>query len=250
MSLLQTDPARPDSLAADDPQAAVTPGDRLLDGMEMDVEEFLRRYEVVEQQTGVPLDAELIFGVVYVYSPPSFMGHGKPSLVTSAVLAAYMVETPGVDGTAESRVQPPGIGLVGADGVLAILPEYGGQMVRQGDGELDGVPELCIEIANTSLRTDTTVKRDFYEQAGVQEYLIHDVRGKRLLFYVRNGERLVESTTNDGVVRSQTFPGLWIDEGALVSRDLAGAIKTVQTGLATPEHAAFVNELASRREAK
>ena len=248
MSLLQTDPARPDSLAADDPQAAVAPGDRLLDGMEMDVEEFLRRYEVVEQQTGVPLDAELIFGVVSVYSPPDFSHHSVPSSNLVTVVSVYRSKTVGTTSGTEGRVQPPKIGLVGTDGSLAILPEYGGQMTRRSDGRLDGVPELCIEIANTSLRTDTTVKRQFYEQAGVREYLVHDVRGERLLFYRRQGETLVEDTTGDEVIRSETFPGLWFDRAALVAGDLTAALETLAEGTATPQHAAFVAELASRRQ--
>ena len=47
----------------------------------------------------------------------------------------------------------------------------------------------------------------------------------------------------DGLMRSQIFPGLWLDPGALWNGDLAGISKSVERGVATREHAAFVKRL-------
>ena len=51
----------------------------------------------------------------------------------------------------------------------------------------------------------------------------------------------------DKILRSHIFPGLWLDLQALWNRDLNGLLATLQHGLATPEHAAFVHRLASRK---
>ena len=51
----------------------------------------------------------------------------------------------------------------------------------------------------------------------------------------------------DGVYRSVAFPGLWLDAAALLGLDGARLLAALRAGLASPEHAAFVQELAKRR---
>ena len=51
------------------------------------------------------------------------------------------------------------------------------------------------------------------------------------------------ATDIDGVYRSGTFPGLWIDPTAVLARDTARATAILNAGLVTPEHAAFVEQL-------
>jgi hypothetical protein len=46
--------------------------------------------------------------------------------------------------------------------------------------------------------------------------------------------------------RSIAFPGLWLDPKAMLAGDLAAVSRTVQAGVASPEHAAFVQALAAR----
>jgi hypothetical protein len=53
---------------------------------------------------------------------------------------------------------------------------------------------------------------------------------------------------SDGVLRIHTFPGLWIDSAALFGKDYKKLLSTLQQGLATPEHAAFVDRLAKARQ--
>ncbi len=62
-------------------------------------------------------------------------------------------------------------------------------------------------------------------------------------FVLRDGqyERLVPG--DDGVLRSEAFPGLWLDASALVQHDLPTVLGTLQQGVASPEHAAFVDSL-------
>ena len=51
---------------------------------------------------------------------------------------------------------------------------------------------------------------------------------------------------SDGVIRSFVFPGLWIDCDALLEKDGPRMLATLQQGLATPVHAAFVESLKNR----
>ncbi len=49
----------------------------------------------------------------------------------------------------------------------------------------------------------------------------------------------------DGIIRSEVFPGLWLDPAAVLARDGARLVAVLQEGLASPEHAAFVERLAA-----
>jgi hypothetical protein len=52
-----------------------------------------------------------------------------------------------------------------------------------------------------------------------------------------------------GMFKSSVFPGLWLDTPALLRRDGRQVMTTLQQGLETPEHAAFVQQLQARRSA-
>lgn len=62
-------------------------------------------------------------------------------------------------------------------------------------------------------------------------------------FILRGGqyERLAQGV--DGLLRSEVFPGLWLDPKAMIAGDLRRVIELVQAGLASPEHAAFLKRL-------
>ena len=49
-----------------------------------------------------------------------------------------------------------------------------------------------------------------------------------------------------GVIKSQIFPGLWLDSSALLNRRAAEVIARLQEGLKSPEHDEFV--LALKRK--
>lgn len=55
--------------------------------------------------------------------------------------------------------------------------EYRHRLVR-GDETL-----LVVEVADTSLRQDTTVKRDLYARAGVPEYWVVSIPNRELIVY-------------------------------------------------------------------
>ena len=223
--------------------------DRLVDGMRLDsIAEYVRRGEAMER-AGLSDRSELIRGIVTMSPPPDVSDHGMPGSKLGMLLALYESETPGVASSTESAVDllEDDPSQVGPDLQLFILPEFGGQRTYRRK-RLTGVPELIAEIANTSYLTDTTTKHDLYEAAGVQEYLIHAVRKQQFMVFRRSGDRLLAETLTDGVFRSTAFPGLHIDCDALVAADLRRARTTLEAGLATPQHAAFVTELAACRD--
>jgi hypothetical protein len=51
----------------------------------------------------------------------------------------------------------------------------------------------------------------------------------------------------DGILRAKTFPGLWIHGPALLGKNFEQFTATLNQGLATPEHDAFVRELSARK---
>ena len=232
-------------LPPEHPQVSVGPSDRLLPGLRMDVEEFRRRGAVLER-AGIDVRAELISGVIHVH-PPDLFGHSIPHNRLSTLLGLYAARTPGVAAATEATIRCNDDSEAVADAALLIDPDCRGQVSRRENG-LAGVPELVVEVANTSVEQDTITKRALYATAGVREYLVYAVRSARVLAYTRDAGRLIEQPLANGVFRSAGFPGLWIDCGALAAGDLAAAIDTLGQGTATPEHAAFADMLRQRQE--
>jgi hypothetical protein len=49
----------------------------------------------------------------------------------------------------------------------------------------------------------------------------------------------------DGVIRSQVFPGLYLHVASLLAEERASVLAILQQGLASTEHAAFVQHLGA-----
>lgn len=222
-------------LATPHRQTTLHTGDR------MTREEFHRAYE----QTPDGFKAELIGGIVFVASPLG-RPHGTSHLALGSVIAAYQGATAGTEAGDNTTL------LLGEDAepqpdlCLRILPEYGGQSRTTPDDYLEGPPEWVGEVAHSSRAIDLHAKRDDYAAYGVQEYVVVSLLDRRLHhFDLRGGAARELPPDADGVVRSFAFPGLWIDAAALLAKDYARLMATLQAGLATPEHAAFAAKLAA-----
>jgi Uma2 family endonuclease len=214
----------------------------LVAGQRLDRATFHARYEAMPPGTR----AELIGGVVYMPSPVG-PDHGDTSSNIQLWLGLYCCRIPGVRVSDNTTTFLDEQGEPQPDAHLRILPEYGGQ-TRIQDRNIAGAPELVVEVAQTSLRTDLGPKRDDYERAGVLEYVVVDLESERIHWFVRRDDRLVPQPPGpDKIFRSQVFPGLWLDPVALLSHDRVGLIATLDRGLASPEHAAFVARLAAAR---
>ena len=84
---------------------------------------------------------------------------------------------------------------------------------------------------------------------GVPEYIVFLAYEKRVIWHVlRDGVYEEQAADEDGVLKSERFPGLCLLPDALLSSDLASVLETLQKGLASPEHEKFRAALTRRHE--
>jgi Uma2 family endonuclease len=208
----------------------------------LDQKTFHARYEAMPADTR----AELIGGVVYMPSPMK-NPHARMQRRVSVWLDEYQAATPGIEGGdgpttilgAESEPQP--------DSCLYIPAAWGGQARINDEGYLEGAPELIAEIASATESIDLHFKKRDYEKAGVREYVVVALRQERVYWFVLREDRFVEQTPASGILRSEVFPGLWLDPNALLRHDRRRVHEVLQQGLVSPEHGAFVQRLSRAR---
>jgi hypothetical protein len=231
------------SFGSEDPGPNV-PGPLLYDGQRLDQPTFHAIYERMPED----FKAELIDGVVCLMNVPLHADHADSDSFMIGLLFTYTFETLGTQVRnnittklgLRSEVQP--------DSCLFIKPEYGGRTRLDAKGAMVDAPELIVEIGSSTLKVDLDAKKRVYEEAGALEYVVFDARkGKFHWFALRDGKFEPLTIDLDGVYRSRTFPGLWIDEAAFVADDIQAAVATLRRGLMTPEHAAFVEHLRQNR---
>jgi hypothetical protein len=133
---------------------------------------------------------------------------------------------------------------------LAIPPlEPGDRLTRdEFERRYEAMPELKkAELIEGVF--DLHTKRHVYRRSGVREYVVWRVLDRRIDWFVLRGGQYEPLAADDrGVVRSQAFPGLWLDPEAPLRGDLAATLQTLDEGLATAEHAAFVTRLGGGGE--
>lgn len=213
------------------------PGDRL------NRAEFERRYHAM-------LDckkAELIEGVVYVPSPAR-LRHGQPHGRVVTWIGNYVDSTAGTEYADNVTNRLDNDNEPQPDVALFIDPACGGQTRVSEDGYLTGPAEFVAEVSVSSVSLDRGAKLRTYERHGVREYLIWRVKDKLLEWYVLRDDGFeLQSLPEDGIYRSETFPGLWLHAAAMLRRDGKHVTQVLNEGLSTTEHAAFVSQLESRR---
>ncbi len=136
------------------------------------------------------------------------------------------------------------------DLLLLIDPTAGGQTRVSEDDYVEGAPELVAEIASSSSSYDLNAKLNIYRRNGVREYVVWRVLNQAIDWFTLRDGRFEELPRDAaGLYKSTVFPGLWLEPAAMVRGELAGVLDILRQGLATPEHAAFVDQLEkSRRE--
>jgi Uma2 family endonuclease len=222
------------SMTRDDTLPALENGDQLTRA------EFERRYEAMPHLK----KAELIEGIVYVPSPVRHRQHGAPHAHLIIWLGQYAAHTPGVEVGDNSSVRLDLDNEPQPDALLFIDPTCGGQVRISNDGIIEGAPELVAEVASSSVSYDLHAKLHVYRRSGVREYIVWRVLEREIDWFVlRQGQYERMPVDAQGLVRSEVFPGLWLDPGALVRGDPAGVLAVIQQGLVSPEHVAFVTRL-------
>ena len=247
--------------AEDDLPPGVAPGTPggfgLYHGMWMRNPEYHRLYE----RTPEGFRAELIEYRVYInrdhlgraggdlWDEPfgEIMGtkrrHSRGQSLLDWWLNEYAAATPGIDTLATPTIRMPDGTEPEPDATLRrISPEEERIEDEEHDGWVTFLPGLAVEVSDSTRGRDRGPKRRDYERNGVGEYLMLDLPARRARWYARGDEGVYAELPSDvdGLLKSRTFPGLWLDPAAFFAGDRAGLKKALVTGLVSPEHAAFV----------
>lgn len=178
-------------------------------------------------------------------SPVRLKAHALPHGRLVSLLAVYHAWTPGtycgdnvtVKLDLDNEFQP--------DAMLMIEKDRGGQASVDPDDYVDGAPELVAEIAASSVSIDLGKKLNVYRRNGVREYLVWRVRDRAFDWFVlRNSQFEALAADSAGIMKSEVFPGLWIDAAALINDNPRRAHEALMEGLKSPEHEAFVQRLS------
>lgn len=201
--------------------------------------EFERRYAAMPHIK----KAELIEGVVHMPSPVTDE-HAAPHFDVIGWLAYYRAATPGISGGDNGTLRLDLDNEPQPDAFLRILASHGGQARVDADGYVNGAPELVAEVARSSVNIDLHAKLHVYRRNGVREYLVWRVLDQVIDWFVlREGRYEPLAPAAEEVYQSEVLPGLWLDAAALLRGDLRAVFQTVQRGLDSSEHAAFVTRL-------
>ena len=204
--------------------------------------EFERRYKAMPHVK----KAELIEGVVYMPSPVR-IEHSEAHADIFGWLTIYRAATPGVRWGDNVTLRLDVDNEPQPDVFLRLETASGGASRISDDRYLEGAPELIVEIAASSASYDLRDKKNVYRRNGVQEYIVWRVYDEALdWFQLREGEYHRLQPGEDGIIRSQVFPGLHLAVEALLAGDLSAVLATVRAGTEMAEHVAFVKGLAQK----
>ncbi len=210
--------------------AALSPSKRsiippLENGDHLSASEFMRRFDAMPSLK----KAELIQGKVIMSSPVRTDVHARPDSVLQTwlgVYAATFADT--VDAVINATVKLGPDDVAQPDGALYLLQ---GQASLDEKGYLIGSPELVVEIAASSASIDAREKLASYRRAGIKEYLLWRVLDETLEWFVLDDDEYVPLEDSDGVIKSRTFDGLWLDGYAALAGDRAAVLSCLQRGL-------------------
>jgi Uma2 family endonuclease len=199
-------------------------------------DEFERRYlQMTELKK-----AELIEGTVYMPAPIRARKHGIPHSQLGTWLGVYAAETPGIECADNATIRLDLDNEPQPDLALLKLPAKGGQTRISDDDYIDGPPELVVEIVGSSRAYDLHQKKGAYRRNGVCEYLAWITGEDRLVWWeLREGEYHELRPHADGLLKSNVFPGLWLDPQALLRGDIKRVLAVLRHGLDSPSHKAW-----------
>jgi Uma2 family endonuclease len=208
--------------------------------------EFERRYNAMPEIR----KAELVEGIVYMASALRFRPHAKPHGYLMTWLGVYQASTPYTEMGIEPTVRLDIDNEPQPDGVLLISPESGGHSALSEDGYLEGAPELVVEIAASSAAIDLGDKKRAYRRNRAQEYIVWQVFEQKIDWFMLENDDYVELLPDQqGIIRSQVFPGLWLMTIAMVQGDMQQVLAILQTGIDSEEHQSFIQQLAAHQHA-
>lgn len=209
----------------------------------------LSRDEFERRCAAIPADckAQLIEGIVYMAAALRFRSHSKPHSQLNSWLAAYQIFTSGAEIADAATVRLDGDNEPQPDIVLLIDPKAGGQTSLSDDDYIEGAPELLAEISASTVSIDSFLKKSVYERNRVQEYIVWQVLDQAVdWFWLEHDKYLNLLPDQDGITRRRQFPGMWLDQAALLNGNMQQVLAVLQAGLACPKHQAFLLRLPEK----
>ena len=196
---------------------------RLITGMRLELDEFLSRWEALPELK----NAELIDGIVFV-SLPVTLEHGQRANILNWWLSHYVGDKRGCE--AASNVTCTMLGQSPQpDVLLRLTEEHGGQSIDTGY-LLAGAPELVVDICETSFEIEFGPELELYQKAEVRENItIRTLPPPGIVWRVLvDGSYRVNEPDSKGILRSQCFPGLWLDTEGFWAEDCVRMRETLE----------------------
>jgi Uma2 family endonuclease len=216
----------------------------LAEGERLSRAEFERRFDADPDLKM----AELLDGVVRLRNDGRWLpAVGRADLM--GMFGSYRVHTPSVEAGAHCSVRLDDENEPQPDVCLLVRRRFGGQTVIDSDGVVASAPELVADVVMPGQEHLIPLRSQVYRRFGTREYLVWKIADEAVDWWIlRNGQfQPLAPDPADGLLKSETFPGLWLDPAALVRRDLAAVLAALTRGVRSPAHAAFVQHLAARR---
>ena len=176
-------------------------------------------------------------------SPVRHDHHGEPHNDLGTYFGIYRHFTPGTKSGDNSSIRMDLDNELQPDVALFIV---GGNAWIDAEDYINGSPELVAEISASSVSRDLGLKLKVYKRNGVKEYLVWRVEDQAVDWFILRDDQYDRLLPTAGIIKSETFPGLWIDCEALLRGDHAKVHEVLQQGLRSPEHTAFVDELKTK----
>jgi Uma2 family endonuclease len=208
--------------------------------------DHLTRAEFERRSNAMPSlsKAELLEGVVYMPAATRASYHSRPHQMIAVLLGVYDANTPGTISFDAASVRLDLDNMPQPDQALLLLPECGGQSKVSDDDYLENAPELVWEISASTASYDLNVKLPIYRRNGVKEHVVWRVLDEAIdWFFLRGSEYVKQTLGTDGLLKSEIFPGLWVNPNDLIQQSMDSMLKTLDRGLASPEHQVFVRKL-------
>ena len=187
--------------------------------------------------------AELIEGIVYMGSPLRINKHGEPHADIMGWLTVYKAFTPNEQTGDNATVRLDPENEPQPDALLRI--EKGGQSIISEDGYVEGAPELIVEIAASTVSIDLHDKLKAYRRNQVQEYVVWRVDDNEIDWFRLKDEKYIKLQADEnGIIKSEIYPGLWLDVTALLKGDLVKVLDVLKQGIDTPAHTNFCQKIS------
>jgi Uma2 family endonuclease len=212
--------------------------DVLITGQQLGREEFERRWD----ESPHIKYAELIDGVVRI-SGPVKLTHARAHSYVAMWIGRYEMETAGVFGCGPVSIRLDEANMPLPDSVLMIDPKCGGRCRISDDDLLEGAPELICEVTADATSFDLHDKLKLYERHGVQEYFVWRAVDRAIDWFELRAGRYEQLRLEDGLLKSQVFPGLWLRPNEMAAQQLKAVSHTLKQGAASLEHQEFVQRL-------